>query len=387
MSQGRPPSRAARAANLGFSLVELLVAMAIGLVLSLAVSRVLIGGQQARLSTTSTNDTNQTGAYVSYLLDRVVRSAGSGFAQRRNNYGCILNASRSGTAVLPSPAAFNPPFASVPKTLRLAPVLIFEGASEAGSDVLAVMTGSAGYGEAAQQLKSGLVTTSQFQLDNTLGMQANDLVLLVDGDKDECMIQQVSSGFTEVGDQAVGLGGTYHDATGTLINLTAMGVGDAGYAMAIGRPGNWPEFRLYGVGANNTLFSFDLLRTTGSEVPDPVAEGVVAMRALYGVDTSLSPDGTVDEWKDPGSGDFRSSKLLDGSATARKNLSNILAIKVALLLRTNLPEKVAVAESSYTLFADLDPPLPTPITVSGTDPLFRHRLVEVTIPLRNLLMP
>ena len=362
--------------------------MAIGLVLSLAVSRVLIGGQESRLSTTSVNDTNQTGAYLSYALDRAIRSSGSGFAQRRDNFGCIINASRSDTAVLPSPSAFPAPFASIPQTVRLAPVLIYKGASQSGSDVIAVMAGSAGFGESAQRVKTGLVTSSQFQLDNTLGFRANDLVLVVDGDLNDCMVQQLPSSFTESADQTVTLGGTYYDATGTNVNLTAMGAGSNAYAMAIGRTNNWPEFRLYGVGNNNTLSSFDLLRTAGDTTSVPIAEGVVAMRAFYGVDTSPTPDGIVDAWQDPGAGNFTSAKLLDstpsGSALARDNLSRIMAIKVGLLLRTTVAEKEDVAQASYTLFPDLSGSVA--VSVSAANRRYRHRVVEVTIPMRNMLL-
>ena len=51
--------------------------------------------ESSKRSTTSVNDINQTAAYVTYVMDRHLRSAGSGFAQRWSDaFGCILNAAR-----------------------------------------------------------------------------------------------------------------------------------------------------------------------------------------------------------------------------------------------------------------------------------------------------
>src|SRR4051812_2186576 len=65
----------------GMSLIELMVALVIGLVMSLAIFGVLINFESQKRTMTSTNDINQAGDYAAYLIDRWVRSAGSGYAQ------------------------------------------------------------------------------------------------------------------------------------------------------------------------------------------------------------------------------------------------------------------------------------------------------------------
>ncbi len=74
--------------------------MVIGLVLTLAVTSIVTVGEAQKRSTTSTNDMDQAGAYASYVLDRALRSAGSGLTQSiqptdRGVFGCKLIGGRA----------------------------------------------------------------------------------------------------------------------------------------------------------------------------------------------------------------------------------------------------------------------------------------------------
>ena len=389
----------ARPLGLGFSLVELLVSMAIGLVLTLAVTRVLLGSQEAKLTTTSVNDTNQNSNYLAFLLDRTIRSAGSGYAQRGESFGCVLTAARSGTTILPRSTNFPAPFASISRTQRLAPVMVFRGASVAGSDVIAVMTGTAGFGESASALVKAAGVSGQIQVPNTLGYRANDMVLLTDG-LSPCMVQQVDSGFTEVAEQNLALGGIYANATIGTVNQTTFQDTGSSFALALGSApttttaasANPPEFKLFGVGANNTLFSYDMLRNDGGNTSVPVADGVVEMRAIFHVDSD--GDGDADSWQNPGDATatgYTTAELLPvisgaaaPTAAAATNLRRIVALRVGLILRTSLPEKDNVAPASYTLFAGL--PGETTRNLTTAQRKYRHRVLEVTIPVRNVLI-
>ena len=93
--------RPVAAAMRGFSLIELLVAVAVGLVLTLAVSGVLVRGEGRNRASLAVGDIDQGGAYAAAILDGVLRSAGSGFASRApETYGCRINARRGGNALL-----------------------------------------------------------------------------------------------------------------------------------------------------------------------------------------------------------------------------------------------------------------------------------------------
>jgi type IV pilus assembly protein PilW len=371
----------------GLSLIELLVAMAIGLVVTLAASSVLLNFEGNKRKMTSVNDVNQAGAYIAYVLDRSVRSAGSGFASRGlQAFGCSINASRSGTAVLPSQLALPAPFASLDRNFRLAPVLIYAGASQSGSDVLAFMKGSHGFGENPTLIIPGSVTSAQLRMLNTLGWRNNDMALVLQQGRG-CLVEQVSgSGFAGSTSQILPFAGTYYTAAGTNVSLGdfAGGGGDT-YVAALGNAvDNRPEFQVVGVGANNALFSFDLLRFEGAgATPQTIADGVVELRAVYGIDQNS--DGVRDGWVSPTAAGWTSASLLDGSAAANVRLRSIVAVRIGLVLRTSAPDKEVVSPASLSLFSDLGTALEQTRALSSDEQRFRHRTVELTVPLRNVL--
>ena len=400
----------------GFSLVELLVAMAIGLVVTLAITSVVIRSEGSKRSSTSVNDINQSGAYAAYVLDRTIRSAGSGFSQRwAEVYGCRLDVSRGSTHILPlaSPLPSTSAFTDLPLNLRLAPFVIGKGfadttgaGAEVRGDVLIVMGGTAGVGELPQTVLPGSViatTPASLRLPNTLGYRSGDLVLLADtGVVGGCMLQQVGTrSATEYG-QTLALAGTYFGATGTGVNLADFGA--ATVALQLGRhPENPPQFTAFGVGADRTLMSYDLLQPlpAGGGAPDsPIADGVVEMRAVYGVDTTSPPDGALDGWVDA-SGSYSAANLTDGSAAAASRLRQIVAVRVGLIMRTSLQERAPSSSASSVvgtetygqatgtqirLFNDLPSAVRYTRTLATGELNYRFRTVEVTIPLRNVLM-
>jgi type IV pilus assembly protein PilW len=380
-----------RNSNAGFSLIELMVSMVIGLILTLAITSVMTSGESTKRSTTTLNDTNQTGAHVAFELDRALRSAGSGFMQSWSAaagggaLGCLLNASRDGGAILPRPSAVAAPFANIPLNQRLAPVIITR---ETSSDVLTVMSGSAGFAEVGRRVLPASVTTNSVRLLNTLGWREDDIVLLSE-DGTGCMMQQVRA-LVAGADQELPLGGRFYSATGTTVNLTAFGSANTfaiglGSVSATAARNNPPSFQLFGVDTTTRrLVSYDLLLSGLQDAPVPLADGVVEMRGLYGID--VNGDGIQDAWQAP-TGDFSSTSLLDGSPAAQGRLRQIVAVRMGVILRTSLIEKEAVAPATLPLFGDLDDvSLHLARTLSTDERLSRHRVIEFTVPLRNMLL-
>jgi type IV pilus assembly protein PilW len=387
----RRTSAARRLRAAGFSLIELLVSMAIALVVTLAITSVMIRTGADRRTSSSVNDINQTSSYLAYVLDRAVRNAGSGFSQDwATVYGCRLNVARDGTNILPRPSAFgaSSAFANVSQTVRLMPVLIGKGLADAGGqvrgDVLTVIGGTGGFGELGQDVRTASITTTEIGLQNTVAWRTGDLVLLADTSlPNGCMVQQVSAKASDT----LTFGGTYTKATGTNISLTNFATSSNAVAVQLGgSPDNMPTMQLYGVGDNNTLFSHDLLRANGADTDVPIADGVVELRALYGLDTTVPTDGVLDSWLDPTTGSgYTVADLTDGSAAAQAKQRRIVAVRIGLILRTGLQERDAVVPTgtTVTLFNDLG--LARTRTLTGTELNFRHRTVEVTVPLRNTM--
>jgi type IV pilus assembly protein PilW len=341
--------------------------------------------EAGRRTLTSVNDASIGGAYVSYALDRVVRSAGSGFMQSWTNAGgCRLLASRSGTQVLPRASAFPAPFDTVAQTVRLAPLVVHAGAGAGGSDVLVTLTGSSGLGEAPIPIQPGSVLADELRLPSTVGLRGGDLVLVFQ-DRANCLVQQVRAGFTGGADQMLLLGGTYADSDIDGVTLTGIGATDPAWIVPLGSTGaNRPQFQLIGVGDNATLVALDLLRLDGVDAVTAIADGVADLRVRYGVDTS--GDGRIDSWESPASTNWSAATLLDGSEASRQRLGQIVALRIAVLTRTQQPERDAVTASSLTLFADLGSTLQVTRTLSADEQRLRWRVLDFTVPLRNPLL-
>ncbi len=382
--------------NIGFSLIELLVSMAIGLVLTLAITSVMTNSEGTKLATTTLNDTNQTGAYVAYELDRSIRSAGSGFMQSWSpgtggTLGCRLTAAYGDAQILPRPQPVKAPFDGMPADVKLAPFVITRGLT---SDILTVMSGSSGFAEVGRRVLPGSITENSARLLNVIGWHQDDLVLFSEGGGN-CMIQQVGAIANPLppATQKLPLGGPYASKTIGTTSLTGYGANT--FAIALGNIGttrnNPPSFQYIGVDSQtNTLVSFDLLTTPtgGSPIgadatPIPIANGVVAIRAMYGLDTNN--DGIQESaggkliWQEP-TGNFESTKLLDGTVASQALLKQIVSVKLAVILNTGLIEKEVVAPEELTVFEG------EVLKHKVTDRHIRHRVIELTIPLRNVLL-
>lgn len=409
-------------AQMGVSLIELMVAMVIGLVVSLAIYGVLNVNEGRRRTTTSTNDIDQSGAYTIYQFSKILRSAGSGFSGTSstllspsgNAFGCGLQAARSSATVLPAGAAFPQPFATIPQALRLAPVVIFPASAIVGTgasavvngDVLMVMAGSGGLGESITDF-SAPPTASSLTLTTLAGFRANDVVLVTDYTGNagvaNCLVEQVSSTFVPTATSlALPLAGNYYTAnvgSTALVNFSSTTLSSS--ALNLGQA---PVFNMFGVGANNTLFSYDLLSSANNSAnaaganPSVFADNVYAMFAIYGVDDDGNPATTTLNWKLPTDANYTPAKLLAGTAAANALIQTIKAVKVGIIMQSALPERIPAgqtgiaspgvtysgATASVTLFQDT--PAATQVVRVVTPTNVRYRVLEVTIPIRNSLM-
>lgn len=383
----------------GVTLVELLVAVAIGLVVVLAVTSVLTIGQSQKRSTTSVNDMGQSGAYASYILDRAIRSAGSGFTQAWDLgvFGCLLNVTRDGVPILPRTTAFPGAFAGFlggaggSANLRVAPALIGKSQSSSGSDVLMLMGGNAAAGDVPRPLRvpgtPAPLAANELRLDNIIGLTAGDIGLLSQAGTDDCLIEQVGTTSSAAPDVLpLAAAGRYYRDADPFSTIRDSGLATPSYLTPLGNlaSGN-VQFQLIGVGDNRTLVSYDLLRQAGAgsdaDATSAIADGVLALRALYGLDTDAN--GVVDTWVDPGSTGFDIATMMGTPAIARQ----VMAIRVALVLRGSNYEKEEVSPASLVLFGDLATALQQTVTLSGADAKhFRYRVIDSVVPVRNMLL-
>ncbi|MBW8758114.1 MAG: PilW family protein [Burkholderiales bacterium] len=393
-----------RQSQAGLTLVEMMVALVIGMVLSIAVMMVLSTFEGRRRTLGSTSDLDQSGALAMFQLDRWIRSAGTGLGQGSGfAYGCTLYAAKSGHQILPATGPLPAPFASVDPgssgVFRLAPVLILPGQttpniSGKASDVLVVMSA----GNDASQVPSVLSappSADHLATANLTEFSPGDVLLVADHHKSpgggpaDCMIAQASASLTSTGTgTTLPLGGSGSTYDGERIGSAAItSLTDDPVAFDLGAPtasgtGQPPVFQLIGVGDNDTLYGYDLLQVSGDGA-QAQAEGVFEMHAVYGIDSTGSADNKIDQWVGTGaSSGYSVAALSDGSMAAMTRLKNIRAVRVALVLRTSLPEKGAVTPQALTMFPDLSG-LAVTRTLTSAEQHFRYRVVETTIPIRN----
>jgi type IV pilus assembly protein PilW len=390
----------ALAAQRGLTLVELLVAMTIGLVVTLAVTSIVTVGEAHKRDTISTNDMGQSGAYASYVIDRAVRSAGSGFTQSWDLgiFGCKLGASRAGAPILPRTSAFPGAFAGFlggsagSNNLRIAPLLIGKNQSSAGSDLLVVMGGNSASGDVSRPIRTpGSLGTNELRLDNIIGIGLNDVGLISQNGITDCVIEQVGTPDPIASPEVLPLAGTYYTTADPYTPLRASG---SAYLTLLGNTAAQNlQFQVFGVGDDRTLFSYDLLRATGdgsdAAATQAIADGVVALHALYGIDTD--DDGIFNEWVNPSAAGYDIATMMTDAARAKQ----VVAARVALVLRGSHYEKEVEREDgsiqyaspdSLVLFGDLPEASRETLNLSTDDRHYRYRVVDTVIPLRNVLL-
>jgi type IV pilus assembly protein PilW len=379
----------------GMTLIELMVAMTIGLGITLAITSVMIAGENHRRTTTSTNDAQQTGTFGYYALDKRLRSAGSGIAESAfpsdvGVLGCHLNV---GAILGPAVPAFPAPFAGflggAANTLRVAPVLIGRNQSQGGSDVIMVMSGSGSAGGVSRQI-TGLGSATSAILDNTVGFAPGDLVLVSQSGVTDCLMGEVDT----ITAPTLNFAGNYNTTTATTTNMATLATSTSSYVTPLGNSNaNNIEFMLFGVDSNRTLYSFDLLQNlhlvggAAAETPQAIADGVVQLNALYGVDTN--GDGIQDAWAGPGDPGWDINTVMNSPAKMRQ----IVSVRVALVVRGEYYDKNngnAVSQPTITIFSGLTNSVPASlsqtINLSLLDQQYRYRVFEFTVPLRNMLI-
>lgn len=389
------------------TMVELLVAMVIGLGVILAVTSLLITAENHKRTTTSTNDAEQTGAYAFNALDKVVRGAGSGIAESvydgdRGVLSCRLNV----TSILPRTAAFPPPFGSflggAPVNLRVAPVLIGWNQSPDGfSDVIAVMSGSGAAGGVSRQI-TGSAGTNMPVLDNVVGFNTSDLVLVSQSGTPDCLLEEVSN----ISSPNLTLSGIYNTG-GTTTTLATLLASTSSYITPLGNAAvNNLQFMLFGVDANHTLFSYDLLQNQTlqqsppiADVAQSIADGVYQLHAIYGINTMPHNDGTQTNWAGPPDANYAINSVM----TSESTMLSIVSVRIGLVVRGEYYDKhmvkvagvstlTAVSPATFTLFQGLTDAagvsLQQTVTLNAAngDRQYRYRVFEFTVPLRNMIL-
>lgn len=385
----------------GFTLVELMVAMTIGLVLALAVSLTMLSmGHQFRVvGATSTAQVNAQLALS--LMNEAGRSAGAGLFNNGQPLCQAFNAWRAG--------------AVVSNGAPLMPARIIDGGSATTSDrVVFTASNASGPLSGSPVLDAMATSEADIVVTHSSMVALNDLAIVgVPGSATApCLLFQVTSapaaGVACGGnaDQCKTLaraaGGSYNPPAGTFtteprygFDATTPGIAGPAVVQRFGA-----EFRqeAYAV-LCDTLVQYNAF----SEVPTcstgPLSFGgganalvtdIVLMHAQYGISTGASSD-VVTAWVDA-SGAWASPSVAD--------IGRIKALRVVIVSRSKEPAAEQVSAASCTngaavvntgpcSFDDAEAPVidlsTTTVAAGQSWRNYRYRVQQAVIPLRNVI--
>ncbi|HSG77204.1 MAG TPA: PilW family protein [Burkholderiales bacterium] len=360
----------------GMSLMEILIAMAIGLIGIVVITQTYLVNENYKRSTTSAGGAQTNGALALFSIEREARMAGWGISWSTalgcTNIQWFYNGDYS-----------SPPGGGLP-VLTLAPIVITDGG--AGPDTITIMYGSGTERVIPATLSKSMPSPSaELEVDNPQGFSdtPGDMVLLVQGGT--CSMTQITQVQPAAGHLQHGPGVTapYNPPGGGSL-LPAFSAG--AQVFNLGRP----TVNVYSI-SNNALQLATLFSATSSTVvpaytptPFTIVDNIVDLQAEYGKDNGVN-NGTV------GAVAYTAN---DGIVDSYDNVTpangvewqQVLSVRIGVLARSEhfvKPENVGDPCSATTA-------APTwrggAFAVPGGIPsCYGYRVFETVVPLRNMI--
>lgn len=321
----------------GFSLVEIMVGIVIGMLAIIVMLQTFSLFEGRKRTTTSGSDAMSEGVMALYALQRDIRQAGYGVSAL-DILGCPVTI--SGVSIDLAPVTINPPTAVIPRA-----------GIDANTDTLLVIYGNS---EGQPQGRSDLTALP-------LPAAANYHV-------------QLGSPCTLFAPPNVA---PPLPASGTLYDL-----------------GPAPRILAYAVRSGN-LTMCDYLARDCSDAANyaPIANNIVSLRAQYGHDTATPnplPAGLMAGVPDPLTGIFPAyrvdsydqSQTLPAGATAACKWARTGAVRLALVARSALFEKDAVTAAAPVWEGSDGAPID--LSANGDWGYYRYKVFQTIVPLRNV---
>lgn len=360
----------------GFSLIELMVGLIIGLVATLAISNIFSGYEARKRMISSGSDAQASGVMSMYYIRRDVQNAGFGLPFNSSSDPspllCPLNTSVSQSGVV----------------MNLTPVSIVDGGS--GSDTITVRYGTSPSGGASLRATGNMTAPT---LDGALmGCQVNDVVLFAQTTASpKCTLAKLQALKADRSIQSL----NELNTAPTDNPVTDLNGSDRVRFSCLGA---WNQYQ-YTVNSR-----FELARTGGIEgsgnFPDstavPIVSEVVSLQAQYGLANTLDASSTsttaaaylnqINQWVDA-TGTY-------GGGVSLLNRNRIRAVRVAVVTRDGALQKQVVSQACNGAAAGVSKvcvwntdgtPASVDLTAVPNWQRYRYRVFEAVIPLRNLI--
>lgn len=348
----------------GFSLIEVMVGMTLGLLTALVIMQVFSVFENQKRTTTAGSDAQENGLMAIVQLEQDIRNAGTGLADSAAlNCNAIFSYYESGgTTTIPAPG--------VPSSV-MAPVTITDGGAT-GSDTITMTRGTEFLGSIPATITSTMPqTSSTLKVNRTTGFNGTndrcsgcegDLILVSQGGI--CTVMQVTNA------NAASLTLTFNNGVNAPYNPPGSFYNTA--------PGNtWPTFasgakilnfgslisNTYSVDANYSLQMVDKSAAVTTLVKD-----IVSLQAQYGISTAAGVQ-EVTSWVDATAAS--GFNTLDSDKVKR-----IKAVRITVVARSGKKEAGNVTTSA---------PGGVDISTLPDWQKYRYRVYTTIIPLRNII--
>lgn len=333
----------------GFSLVELMVGLVIGLLATLVIMQTFSAFEEQKRSTTGGADA-QTNAGISLSqIQRDVQSAGFGLP--------LPMADKDNSSLKCAATSFDHDNDAGTPDLSLSPISIVNGAI---SDTVTVRYSNTGMGSVPVKITDAISPTATgLAVENNIGCSAGDVVLINQGSS--CLMTRVAA-VSNTPDRIV------------LDPATPEGAPVENMAK-IACMGNWQEFT-YEVVNNELLLN-----------GEPIVAEVVNMQAQYGISATANSNNVV-SWVDA---------TAEWAVPTVDERNRIKAIRIAVVARNGLLEKEVVTAPCTTALGTvnngpcawddtgLDPAPAIDLSADADWQRYRYKAYETVIPLRNML--
>jgi type IV pilus assembly protein PilW len=361
----------------GFGLIEVMVAMIIGMLASIVIFQVSSVSERQKRTTTGSADAQTNAAFALYAIERDAKMAGFGLeadtlAGCKKIYSYFNDGSNEGEAkAYMPPAAINLPKPSAEVIEDKIQIIYYSNPSEDDFVIPSSTT-----------LRGPMATPSSvLDVVNTAGCKADKLAMLqqVEGDR-SCTVIQV----TKVTPVALTV---EHDAgSPPTYNPSVTYMTD----------NNWPTYKKgdvlrCGVSVTSTIRTYGLDHNTNelkakdssTNVYQPIASNVVALQVQYGVaDAGSLAVNRADQWAN-------ATGIWEDGTLTRDNAKRIKAIRVSVVARSSEYEKPESGACTTTT-SDMVDGWSTWADLSAVKNLndwqcYRYKAVETVIPLRNVI--
>jgi type IV pilus assembly protein PilW len=369
-------SRPQRSRSRGLSLVEILVASAIGIIASLVIFQVFAVFEGQKRTTTSGGEAQTSGTLALFTMEREVRQ--SGFGMNSVDFlGCAVQGWDQVAGAAISPWAF-------------APIVVVQGAGGtpgvpggaltiAGApDTVTIAYGTGESLPAPVQISVGsLGTTDDFvKVIDTYGFRPGERVVIAESSK-PCTMAQVSA---VPPDPLVG-GDTQRInlQAAAYIHPVTSNLEPTRYNNPAGLGTQYTTSgKVYNLGASTSIKVYSIrnaqliVQATGA-AETPIYDNIVQLQAEYGKDTD--GNGTIDIFEET-------------PPTNAAQWATVLAVRIALVSRSSLYEKEEVSPATIELWKNSDD-APTTAgmewNLTADERHYRYKVFQTVVPLRNMI--